>query len=1040
MPGKWHNIMEKRFPKEMREVKFFCSSIDNNTCRRADILLSIKRTCEIQHSYISEKEIIDRFNDWNKFGKEVIWLIDGNKGIVLSTLSTGNYLIIFKDIWKYKSFIKTYDFILLEIGEKVFKIELKKIKSGMIELKEHKSLNDTIEYLKEKPENIWEYWNDDNIVKSVLGVYQQGAGNGKTYGIWKSIVENVDKKTYIIITKQHSAKTVIYEELKDQKKRYENGEDVFHIENIENDTEENKEKHYVIKYTHKISKKECIVIIGTIDSFCFNLCSSNAKGADFFKGIIDNIKSDGATKIKDGFMKYGGQLIQLSKECEIWIDEVQDLPVNYLHAMCKLIHETGCYINVVGDKLQSLEYTDNFMTSIINEGLPNIRIDIREPININRRIKVTNMGNNINEIIKFDKYKLPNIECDEEFEKENNEEPIKLIKDLPTVYADDMDIDKITNYCNEIMDYYKKEVEFNNYLPKDFLIIFPIMKSNVVAIELESKIQEYWINKYNDNYKQYVYLHKHTQGTVINTTDSINATRIMSIRSSKGDGRKVVFILQVTEASLKVVSGNEIGLVFESYLHVALTRAKVQIYFGLCKNKDNIHKRFSILGYVDYLPNIKKNISLDKLNEIIDKEKIIELLVKNNVNISNIIKTELNVTQQGTVEWGYHCIKYQTFLYNVILDIVKNKGESLTNNDSQLFVKLSIISKKKIKDYNVYDFWEHLDKYKDYGLPDIPLCILSNKPEYIKYYEIIKKATVKVQYNITNNSLNKLNVYESIILTYLIEIFTCKRFSCISPLDILNITDFFHKNINKEQEFLNNISNIKNIINKSGIKKYKNINWNIFKHIRLHSKLDSKLDFEKVYFKINKSNFPIIGYNKTDVIHIILKSNISQLNFWDIMIEILLERFLIYNPSSVDDIKRYNEKTINTYCFLLDDNCFLKIKWDWDKLLIKDVKDQLYNTLEKYYIDNHKYIYNYFTYHKKNKKYLWDIAPDKLIDIILDKIQKYNNFPDYIINFFEVLKDNILEDNDYDYLDTFESFNKKLNKKLQSYLKQYLDI
>ena len=71
--------------------------------------------------------------------------------------------------------------------------------------------------LKTKPEKIWEFWSDENVVKSVLGVYQQGAGNGKTYGIWKSITENIDRKTYIIVTKQHSAKTVIYEELNDQK-------------------------------------------------------------------------------------------------------------------------------------------------------------------------------------------------------------------------------------------------------------------------------------------------------------------------------------------------------------------------------------------------------------------------------------------------------------------------------------------------------------------------------------------------------------------------------------------------------------------------------------------------------------------------------------------------------------------------------------------------------------------------------------------------------------------------------------------------------
>ena len=53
-------------------------------------------------------------------------------------------------------------------------------------------------------------------------------------------------------------------------------------------------------------------------------------------------------------MKFGGQNIQLSKESEIWIDEVQDLPENYLHAMIKLMYKYNV-IDVVGDKLQSLE-------------------------------------------------------------------------------------------------------------------------------------------------------------------------------------------------------------------------------------------------------------------------------------------------------------------------------------------------------------------------------------------------------------------------------------------------------------------------------------------------------------------------------------------------------------------------------------------------------------------------------------------------------------------------------------------------------------
>ena len=106
MPGDWHNRMEEKFPSEMHEVKFFCSSSVSNTCRRADILLDNRRTCEIQHSYISEEEIVARCSDWDGFGKEIIWLVDGNTGVDITELSTGNYLLRFAQKWKYRSFEK----------------------------------------------------------------------------------------------------------------------------------------------------------------------------------------------------------------------------------------------------------------------------------------------------------------------------------------------------------------------------------------------------------------------------------------------------------------------------------------------------------------------------------------------------------------------------------------------------------------------------------------------------------------------------------------------------------------------------------------------------------------------------------------------------------------------------------------------------------------------------------------------------------------------------------------------------------------------
>ena len=1032
MPGKWHTKMENLFPKNMQEVKFYCSSKNSNISRRADICLSNTRTCEIQHSYISENEIINRFNDWNNFGKEIIWLIDGNIGIEIEQLSSGNYLIIFNEAWKYKSFIIKYDFILLEKNEVVFKIELNKIKSGMLEIKESKSLQETVDYLKTKPEKIWNFWPDDNVIKSRFTIHQEGAGNGKTFSIWKSILENIDKKTYIIVTKQHTAKVVIYEELMDQIRRFQNGEELFHIENLTDNSEENTEKHYVIKFTHKESLRECKVIIGTIDSFCYNLAHSNSKGSDFFKGIVNNIAVKGATKIKNGYMNFGGQYIQLSKECEIWIDEVQDLPGYYFHAMCKLMYETSCYIHVVGDKLQSLEFESNFLTSIEKEGLPNIGVIIEEPKNINRRIKVTNMVEYINNLVNFEKYKLPKIECDDKVKKQINLNPIKII-DSPIIYANEQNDEKINNSCNLIMNKYKFEVENNNYLPPDFLIIFPIMTKNVIAGELQSRIQEYWSNKYNNsNYIQYVYLHKHTEGSVINTKDSINATRIMSIRASKGDGRKVVFVLGVTESSLKMVSKVK-NLVYESHLHVALTRAKNQIYFGLVKNNDDIHKRFVKTGYVEYLPNISKNINLDKITELIDKDKLIKLLDKNNISPENILKEEINIQCKEQVDWGYHCIKYQTFYYNIILNILKNRFKNSSIENSQLFVKLNIISKYTIVEYNVNEFYNFLTKYQYKDLPHFPLCNLSNNPEYQKNnFNIIKNTMEKVKKSIKNKSIDKLNVYESIVLAYMIELETNHKYSEMTPMDIYNITHFFQSNTNKETELLNNIVNNENIIDTSGIKDYQNINWNIFKHIELNSEYD--------YFKINKLQFPIIGNNETDIKHIVLKSDISELNFWDIIIEILLERFIIYNPKSEEDIRKFKDKKINTYLFLLDKNSFIKFVWDWDKALFKDIKSELKVVFEEYYQNNHNDIYKYFTHIKDTNKEKWDKEPNILIDKIIYDFKKYSNFPEYIIDFFKDINTKIEDNEEYDYIDNFQCFNDKLNRKLTKNINKYLEL
>ena len=1059
MPGQWHNDMEDLFPADMKEIKFFCSGRKgkNNTCRRADILLNDKRTLEIQHSYISENEIIKRFNDWNKFGKEIIWFVDGNTDdIKCEKISSGNYLIIFNKSWKYKSFIKSYENILLDINKNIFKIELKKIKCKMICVSKPLSISDVIHNLKNNPENIWDKWDkwdDTNVIKPTLKIYQQGAGNGKTYGIWKNICENIDKEIYMIVTKQHSAKNVIYDELTDQTKREE-----FHIENLTEKNEHNTNKHYCIKYIHKKSKRECRVLIGTIDSFCYNLSGSDNLSQDFFMGILNNIHKNGLLKVsRYGNMNFAGQNFFINAKSEVWIDEVQDLPISYLYAFTRLILETNCDVHIVGDKLQSLEYPQNFLTEIINEKLPNINIVIETEKNDNRRIKVKGIHNKINEIINFKKYNLKEISCNESNLTEIKEDAFEIINS-PVIYANDKEEDKIGKFIEILIDKVDKQVMLYFYTPNHFMFIFPIMKSNILAIELQTKLQEYWLEKFNDKnyvknikddywkkynhseYTQYVHLHKHTEGTVINTNDSIHSTRLMSIRTSKGDGRPVVFILGITESSLKILSNNEIDIVYESYLHVAPTRAKNKIYFGLVQNNDDIHRRFSKISKVEYLPPIKKNIQFEKLLEqSLDKKRLKNILLENNVSIKSYLEDHSNnkISIRKQVDWGYHCIKYASYLYKIIFNIIEKCKDNTNYKETQLFVVMQKISNLKITRKSSREFWDYLKKkqYKKGGMQmkEIPICVLNNQHNWKKYIEIIENSMKALQKKIKQNEISKLNVYQSIVLIFMIDIFQNQQYADkISPMELYNITHFFYDNPNntKEKDLLEQIENINSMVSDTFINIGYNVKWNIFKRIQLKSE-------DKI--TVSKLQFPIVGFNKNKVIHIMLKSSLNNLNFWDIMVECLMERFLIYNPNGDKDIEKYKNKEVETIIFILDEGKHIKIKWTWDKDLYNNIIIELKKSIEKYYSNYNKDIYNYFLQIKSsdnNGKYWGKGTKFKTPFLYISKITE-KKYPFYIYNLFKEFNDK-WEKGEKEEIkksyETFENFNEIINIKLNETL------
>ena len=974
--SEWHLRMQSYFPVT---EKWFKNNSLQLKGRRADVVIEeYNYVIEIQHSKIDDANVKCRHDDYELHNMNVIWLIDGNtEDVSIEELNTGGLLIIFNENWKYKSFQYNNENILLDINNKIFKIPLKNVCNKMFLAKEWKPIDFVMEQLRNNPDKIWNYWSDDNELKSTLTVHQKGAGNGKTYGIWKSILTNIDKELFIIITKQHSAKEVIKHELDEQAKR-----DEIHIENMLEQSHNKYNKQLKVKYTHKKSKRKCLVIIATIDSFMFNIAdTTNISGNDFFQEVLNVINIEGCKRVNSstGSVKYAGENVYLNKKTEIWIDEAQDLNEYYFNAMVKLMLETKVDVVIVGDKLQSLDHKINMITKTKDE-IPNIHIIREKPINDNRRICVKYMTDKLNNLIYFEDFSMIPIRIDNERQNsllDHGEAVVETIEqEVSKPIYNDEQLKKKDEFIDYIINKVDNEVKKHNYKPEDFLFVFPIMKNNIIAGELETRINEYWIekissNEKNEKYKKYAVLHRHEEGKVIDMTLSEYASRIVSIKSSKGDGRKVVFVLSCTEIALKILTQNqEKDLLYESYFHVAMTRAKNKIYFGLTKNNDDIHKRFGDIGLIEYEPNIKKSFTLDNIIQYINKDSLIDILKEK--NIQEFKEKEKTKKQDEMVDWNYHCIRRAIYVMYCIFNILKNNKDSFQK--SQIKKVLNDISKLPIKQRSPREFYDYLknekEKYKN-NLSDLfpyfPLCNLSHKQIFNSYSLKIKKIMLKNQTEYRKNpfSIANFTPIQQVLQYYMIDIVRNLNYHQTTPTTIYNIIDYFEKeNDNKVTELLKETEFIKTTIDKA-MNEFndKNIEWNIQHCIHFGGKIKD--------IKLRTRNMEIIGYSDTLVYHMVFKSDFNKLNYWDTLIEILLERFILYNTSDKGkDIEKFKNKKIKTYLFSLKDKTYEVFEWDND--YCDKIKEEIKKAITKYYSSLNKQLFQYCSFLSKRENiYKW---------------------------------------------------------------------
>ena len=1034
--SEWHSAWQDEF--EVTEHIIF--KIDNQIKERhADAYInSHNMAIEFQHSQISKEEVDNRKHDYNLHNVNIIWIIDGNRYVEKIELSNGRIFFTFNAIWLYDSFT-SYDIVYIDHEDNLYKLYPKYVKSKMIDVEKPYDKINFIQMIKENNQTLY----DVSIPPQCnLYIKQQGAGNGKTYGLIQMLESDEFEhcKHFIVVTKQHSAKYIIYQEFLSQI----NNNNLQHLTNVQEYT---MNKKYRLSYFNNKNESTCNMVICTIDSLMYNLGNNQINCLNKFKGIIESIIDGYIETNHINSLICGNINIILNKEICLIIDETQDLSFEYSKAIIQLMRSRYIDAYIVGDKLQSITYENNAFT-FFDDDMPYINKICFKKTNICRRFQNDELTTFCNSIINFNKYELPQIIP---YEIDYSNDNLILIEGKD--YKKDNEC--YNEEVNKIMYYYKYEIENNKCEPNDFLFVTPFTTKNSFVNSIEIAINNYWNMRLNTiTYTRYAIFHKSEEGTSINLDLSKDATRIVSIHSSKGDGRKIVFVIGLDENSLKRFSKGSINLVYESLLHVAITRMKLKLYFRYIPKYDDIHNRlfkygnsnkFNIVPIIYQTNNIKYNYIIDEnKNDDIFDELTTKIISK--CNIDKYVNNSDD--KHNIIDISHHNIRYMCMKISIMLEIIK-KNEGIKKQIPAIFLKIKNANITPCSDWKEYNnlLHDNSNNRKEHIKKNICVLQFHDKPsEYKTYYNVIIKTINNVRKKF-NDILNQKEVYlcpyESIILYYMYDICDNGIFCDFTITELYDITNIYqktfshnlpeHTKCNCKLDFNNNI----------------NVNNNLYKYLLEHHE---KMSILKNTFKIFLINHPnitwlfhhyveyngknnnyninkridIIGYDNNNVYNVYLYPTFNALNYNQIILTSIYDTFLLQSDitdnnlsETTNNITRFNNKNINTIIFSTDNKQYYTFKWfNDDNNFIKINNKYFITQLQKYMKDKYyseiMNYYNFFEYHYSKS----DKAT--ILEKIKDVIQLYNDFkgkketentklPHFIDEFFANIRSKINE-------------------------------
>ena len=1053
----WHNKMSEMAIETGYKIEQKYTTDKHKSFRRADAVASPNQTLEFQNSNITNKEVRERQDDMKDLNIEITWVINGNNNIEVSESNDidRRYTLKFTKSWTHESF-GSYSCIYCDIDGYIYCINPKSVLCQQFVTPKRITIE----------EFFWNITNGEKlnellpiIKQGHFEFNQRGAGNGKTHETIAKC-KNDSWNSFIILTKQKTNITTAAEMLDKLKQdsRYPEFSDCEEIEDARFDNSTNNYKRRIFRYKNNLQKNFTITI-ATVDKFICTI-SKNVKiresHIDKFRQFLKNIIGDDGRDWKKNLRQNGtiksynwfGDSINV--KTLFILDEAQDLHEDYATVLKDVVSEdTNMSLSIYGDLGQSVYIEDNAMKKYISDANKTNRV---------WRHKSPILRDFQNTIINFDKdfgEPLPKVELVQE---EEDTDPAVTIFEGETIYGtqDKKLLEKLTKEIEKIMKYVKKETEERKTKPWEMMLVSAIVKagSNILLDEIVASLREYFQEFYKNDSEVLkrmkhggAFIHRREQTGSVNLSDSNDCMRIVSIHSSKGDDRPVVFVLVPTERTLRCFD-TEVGKVkYASLLHVAITRVVKRMYLRVEPIGDDIHKRFDKWEK-------KCDTSILKPYERVTNRFNLSQMVKDNQdtcyqdteNIGEGFSCITNTVIQGDVEqidMKHHvCRRELMHIYALLLVVELDIENGYEAKHRQFRALLDNASKRNLIKCSLPEYREHMTS-DDSGIKDriLPFWDIDNK-----YGNLFEKRhnNLKIKIKSFLKGLIKTQEFDTldmIVLRFMVFTGDQRIYSDFGISDLHDVLETYTDVYDSKKHHYEAVHNLRGKI-KTIMDEYNNLNWLVSHGVTMETKDEKNVNITKKY--------EMLAYNDDVSIIIRLIPDINELNKADVELDFKFDYSLFKNISGNkrgDNYKRFNTKKLH-FCVISLQQPTLHIEPFIDKKGLLEIKKIVFNLVKSAYEEYKNHMINLLKYYVENLEYHSITNSTKLYENIqtIDLGIKYpwhshlccNLIDDYVEDLYDDHNNNTLNYLRNNIDECIELFNDTFDRKLERMINKEL--